>query len=79
LYGYLIGKHNHKLVRKSVPYTRSLLVELEPVRWIAYIKRVPLEGRTRHHLALPPSSMVHAVRIDKENQKITLLIARVIV
>ena len=45
LYEYLIGKHIHKLIRKSVPYACSLLVELGFVCWITYIKCTPLESR----------------------------------
>ena len=33
LYGYLLGKHIHKLVRKSVPYTCSLSVEF----WVSML------------------------------------------
>jgi hypothetical protein len=45
LYEYLIGKHIHKLIRKSVPYTCSLSVELGFVCWIAYTKCITLESR----------------------------------
>jgi hypothetical protein len=45
LYEYLIGKHIHKLIRKSVPYACSPWVELGFVCWIAYIKCTPLESR----------------------------------
>ena len=46
LYEYLIGKHIHKLIRKSVPYACSpFWVELGFVCWIAYTKCTPLESR----------------------------------
>jgi hypothetical protein len=45
LYEYLIGKHIHKLIRKSVPYACSPWVELGFVCWIAYTKCTPLESR----------------------------------